>query len=195
LKRFERALHLCKVFGTPNIRIFSYYPPDDGKVDWKQHRSAILERLKRKVAMAEKAGVCLLHENEHRIYGEDPDLVLDLFRSIDSPSFKAAYDPANYVHGGFDPWKGWQMTKQWTVHFHIKDWKHGEHKGVLAGAGQGRIPDVLREAHQAGYQGFATLEPHLLGGGPTGGVTGPELFPKAIAALKSILDSIGAFHA
>src|SRR5438270_5566509 len=25
LERFERAIHLCKVFGTPNIRIFSYY--------------------------------------------------------------------------------------------------------------------------------------------------------------------------
>src|SRR5262245_58831671 len=24
LQRFERALQLCKVFGTPNIRIFSY---------------------------------------------------------------------------------------------------------------------------------------------------------------------------
>src|SRR5271155_1016039 len=25
LKRFERALELCKVFTTPNIRLFSYY--------------------------------------------------------------------------------------------------------------------------------------------------------------------------
>src|SRR6267142_1980617 len=28
LKRFQRAVELCKVFGTPNIRIFSYYPAD-----------------------------------------------------------------------------------------------------------------------------------------------------------------------
>ena len=26
LKRFKRAIELCKVFGTPNIRVFSYYP-------------------------------------------------------------------------------------------------------------------------------------------------------------------------
>src|ERR1700676_651779 len=25
LKRFKRAIHLCKVFDTPNIRVFSYY--------------------------------------------------------------------------------------------------------------------------------------------------------------------------
>src|SRR6266481_8919677 len=27
LKRFQRAIELCKVFETPNIRIFSYYQP------------------------------------------------------------------------------------------------------------------------------------------------------------------------
>src|SRR5436309_15694113 len=32
LQRFERALALCKVFDTPNIRLFSYYPPEGG--DW-----------------------------------------------------------------------------------------------------------------------------------------------------------------
>src|SRR5919108_790681 len=30
LERFERAIHLCKVFGTPNIRIFSYYLTEGG---------------------------------------------------------------------------------------------------------------------------------------------------------------------
>jgi len=32
----------------------------------------------------------------------------------------------------------------------------------------------------------------LLGGGPTGGVTGPELFPKSVAAFKRILEKAGA---
>jgi hypothetical protein len=50
----------------------------------------------------------------------------------------------------------------------------------------------MAEAVAMKYDGFATLEPHLLGGGPTGGVTGPELFPKAVAAFKAILDKAGA---
>ena len=62
----------------------------------------------------------------------------------------------------------------------------------MAGEGQGRIPEVIADAVKLGYTGFATLEPHLLGGGPTGGVTGPELFPKAVAAFKAILDRAGA---
>src|SRR6266480_6886857 len=81
----------------------------------------------------------------------------------------------------------WQMTRPWAVHLHIKDWVKGEERGRLAGTGQGRIAEVLDDAMKAEYDGFVTMEPHLLGGGPTGGQTGPELFPKAATALRKIL--------
>jgi sugar phosphate isomerase/epimerase len=191
LERFRRAVELCKVFGTPNIRIFSYYKPDQG--NWnKDLRAEVVRRLRAKLDLAEKAGVRLLHENEHNIYGDDPERVRDLLDAFPGPSFGAIYDPANYVFGGFDPWKGWQRTRDRTVHFHIKDWVQGEKHGRLAGEGQGRISEVVADAVAMGYDGFATLEPHLLGGGPTGGHTGPELFPKAVAAFKAILDRAGA---
>ena len=189
LKRFERALELCKVFTTPNIRLFSYYKPEG--TTWEQWRPEIIARMTEKVRRAEKAGVRLLHENEHNIYGDDPQRVVDLFESIRSPNFRAVYDAANYVFCGYDPWDGWQRTKTFTSHFHIKDWKAGEAHGSLAGEGQGRIPEVIAEAVKARYDGFATMEPHLLGGGPTGGVTGPDLFPRAVAAFKSIVDKAG----
>ncbi len=196
LKRFQRALELCKVFETPNMRIFSYYlPPDDS---WENWRRDVLDRLWDKLRLAEKAGVRLLHENEYGIYGDDPERVRDLMETVSeqltSPCFGAVYDPANYVFCGFDPWKAWQMTREFTVHFHIKDWVRGEQHGRVAGEGQGRIRDVMADAVAAHYAGFATLEPHLLGGGPTGGVTGPELFPKAVAAYKRILDDLGALY-
>jgi 3-dehydroshikimate dehydratase len=188
-KRFERALELCKVFGTPNIRVFSYYKPED--TAWEQWRGEVLARMGEKVRLAEKAGVRLVHENEHAIYGDSPDRVVDLLRTIESPAFRAVYDAANYVFCGYDPWEGWQKTKGWTAHFHIKDWIAGARHGSLAGEGQGRLPEVMADA-AATYDGFATLEPHLLGGGPTGGVTGPDLFPKAVAAFTAILDRVGA---
>jgi 3-dehydroshikimate dehydratase len=194
LERFKRAIHLCKVFDTPNIRIFSYYLTDDG--DWDDWRREVLDRMWEKCKLADKAGVRLLHENEHRIYGDSPERVSDLMDTVleqfDKPPLGAVYDPANYVFCGYDPWQGWQMTKKWTVHFHIKDWVKGEQHGRLAGEGQGRIADVMAEAAKMNYEGFATLEPHLLGGGPTGGVTGPELFPKAAAAFKKVLEQVGA---
>jgi len=194
LKRFQRAIELCKVFETRNIRIFSYYLPEGG--EWDNWRRDVLDRMFDKARLAEKEGVRLIHENEHRIYGDDPNRVKDLMETVqeqvDRKCFGAVYDPANYVFCGFDPWQAWQTTKQWTVHFHIKDWVHGETHGRLAGEGQGRIADVMADAVAMKYDGFATLEPHLLGGGPTGGVTGPELFPKAVAAFKAILDQVGA---
>lgn len=193
LKRFQHAIELAQRFGTPNIRVFSYYPADDGR-PWADHRASVLERMQIKTELAAKAGLRLIHENESRIYGEDPIRVLDLFRSIENPVLTAAYDPANYVHGGYDPLNAWEMTKQYTAHLHIKDWVHGQEKGVLTGAGQGRIAEVMADAFKLGYRGFATLEPHLLGGGPTGGVTGPDLFPKAIDAFVNVLDKLGYPH-
>ncbi len=193
LKRFERAVELCKVFGTPNIRIFSYYPPEG--TDWNQvadqHEQEVFDRLAAKVRVAEKAGLRLLHENEHRIYGDSPERVKRLFEKVPSHALRAVYDAANYVFCGFDPLQGWELTKDVTAHFHIKDWVAGQDHGCLAGEGQGRWPVVLNDEVARKFDGFATLEPHLIGGGPTGGVTGPELFPKAVVALKVILERAG----
>ena len=148
LKRFRRALELCKVFGTGNIRVFSYYLPEHG--EWDNWRRDVLDRTWETLKLAEKAGVRLVHENEHRIYGDSPERVEDLMRTVleqvDEGCFGAVYDPANYVFCGYDPWDGWQRTKEWTVHFHIKDWIAGQPHGCLAGTGQGRIPDVMAEA-------------------------------------------------
>lgn len=194
LKRFHRAIELCKVFGTKNIRIFSYYPPGEGH-DWNglgaKWEKQAFDRMAEQVKLAEQHGVRLVHENEHRIYGDSPERVAKLFSTIRSPAFKAVYDAANYVFCGYDPWKGWNDTKAHTVHFHIKDWKTGEQHGSLAGEGHGRWPEVITEAVKTGYTGFATMEPHLLGGGPTGGHTGPELFPKAIEAFRAIVQRAG----
>lgn len=194
LQRFKRAIELCKVFGTNNIRIFSYYPPNNGHdwngVDVSAHQQ-VFDRLGEQTKLAEAAGVRLVHENEHRIYGDSPERVAKLFEVIKSPAFGGVYDAANYVFCGYDPWKGWEMTRDVTVHFHIKDWKTGEQHGSMAGEGHGRWPEALADAVKRGYSGFATMEPHLLGGGPTGGVTGPELFPKAVEAFRTILQQAG----
>ncbi|GIW82303.1 MAG: xylose isomerase [Gemmatales bacterium] len=194
LKRFRRAIELCKVFGTRNIRIFSYYLPENDT--WDKWRDEVMQRMQTKAEIAEQEGVRLLHENEHGIYGDDPKRVVDVMQTVLEQSklehFAAIYDPANYVFCGYDPLEGWRLTKQWTVHFHIKDWIKGEKTARVAGEGHGKIPEIIKDAVADGYDGFATLEPHLLGGGPTGGVTGPELFPKAVEAFKKVLTQAGA---
>ena len=195
LERFQRAIELCKVFDTPNIRVFSYYPPGDA-ADWNgvsaEWEAEVHSRMQRKSVLALGAGVRLLHENEHRIFGDTPERVERLFAMRANEAFLKVYDAANYVFCGYDPWDAWRKTKVGTAHFHIKDWKAGATHGSLCGEGQGRWPEVTAEAVADGYNGFATLEPHLVGGGPTGGVTGPDLFPAAVEAFKRVLERAGA---
>ena len=195
LEKLQRAIHLCRVFETPNIRIFSYYPPEKFDGNWAPYRDEVMKRMRAKVEIAAKAGITLFHENEHRIFGDAPDRLADLYKQFNGPNLKAAFDPANFVYCGYDPLVGWAACKAYTAHLHIKDWKTGEQHGSLPGEGEGQIPTIIADAQKMGYNGFATMEPHLLGGGPTGGVTGPELFPKAVAAFKAILDKAGAKYA
>ena len=200
LDRFKRTVELCGVFGTPNVRVFSYYPPgNDPNFDpknWPTYRDEVVRRMRVKAELAERSRVTLFHENEHRIYGDSPDRVADVIGSVNSPALRAAYDAANYVFCGYDPAEGWERTKRLTAHFHIKDWKKGgpaaghEH-GVIAGTGDGNIPHSIRDAVRMGYSGYAVMEPHLRGGGPTGGVTGPDLFPFAVEAFRKILRDAG----
>jgi sugar phosphate isomerase/epimerase len=201
LDKLKRAIDLCGVFGTKGVRVFSFYPPgNDPNFDpanWPAHRDEVIRRLRAMTELAAKAGVVLFHENEHRIYGDSPDRVADVLKTVNSPALRAAYDAANYVYGNYDPVEGWEKTKAYTAHFHIKDWKRGghaagHHYGVLAGTGDGNVAYSIRDAAKTGYQGYAVMEPHLRGGGPTGGVTGPDLFPCAVEAFRKILRDCGA---
>jgi sugar phosphate isomerase/epimerase len=195
LEKLKRAIELCGVFGTPNIRVFSFYPPDgDFDGNWSPYRQEVLERMSKLADMAAVAQVKLFHENEHRIYGDTPERVLDLLQSVNRPPLRAAYDAANYVYVESDPVRGWDLTKEYTEHIHIKDWKGSgkhEHTGRLAGHGDGQIPYSTADAVKRGYHGFAVLEPHLRGGGPTGGITGPDLFPVAVESFRKILRDVG----
>src|SRR4051812_26941846 len=145
MEKFRRAIDLCKVFGTPNIRVFSYYPPDNFDGNWAPYRDEVLARMTQKCELAAQAGVRLVHENEHRIYGDSPDRVADILSNLRKrfgpEVVGAAYDAANFVFCGYDPWEGWLKSRDWVVHLHIKDWKAGEKHGSIAGEGEGRIPE------------------------------------------------------
>lgn len=195
LLKFERAMELARQFGTGTIRVFSFYPGTGADAaDWPSWRGEVIRRMQVLVEKAAAAGLRLVHENEHRIYGDSPERVGDLLRSVDSPALAAVHDPANYVYCGYDPWLGWLQTRDRVRHLHIKDWVNGEKHGRVAGAGQGRVRDTLADAVRRGYVGFAVLEPHLLGGGPTGGVTGPEFFPGAVSSLRGLIEDVGGIE-
>jgi sugar phosphate isomerase/epimerase len=185
LDRFKIALDAAAYFGAPLIRIFSYYPPEEGG-DMRPHRDEVLRRMGAKVDLVRDLPVTLVHENEVRIYGEKGRQCLDLMQAIDSPKLRSAFDFANFVQAGEHPRDNWPLLKPYTIHLHIKDAKMGTGRVVPAGQGDGEIEAILVDAYRGGYRGFLSLEPHLAKHEQFSGFSGPELFKVAVDALKEL---------
>ncbi|MHC4631781.1 MAG: sugar phosphate isomerase/epimerase family protein, partial [Planctomycetota bacterium] len=115
--------------------------------------------------------------------------------TINSPRLRLVYDPANFVWGEKitdNVKRCWPVMKPYVVHIHIKDWKLGaKDVGSIPGEGDGQIKELLAELAAMDYDGCLTMEPHLQAGGQFGGSTGPELFSKAIAAVRNIAAGVG----
>jgi 2-C-methyl-D-erythritol 2,4-cyclodiphosphate synthase len=125
------------------------------------------------------------------IYGEKAAHCADIHQTVRSTKLKAAFDFANFIQAGEDPWVNWPMLKPSTVHFHIQDAVKGTGPVVPAGQGDGHIGAILKDAYASGYRGFLSLEPHLLVAGHSSGVTGPELFATAVTALRQLCGLCG----
>ena len=46
LDLLKRAIEVAGMFGTPNIRIFSYYPPETWDGNWAPQRNEVLRRMR-----------------------------------------------------------------------------------------------------------------------------------------------------
>jgi len=193
LDKFKHAVDLALFLETPFIRMFSYYAPE-GK-DINDYREQVMERMAAKVEVLADADVTMVHENEAHIYGHTADNCVDLVKAIDSPKLRLVYDPANFVWGEKmtnNVEVCWPVMKPYVVHIHIKDWKIGAAEvGSIPGEGDGQIKELLTELAAINYEGCMTMEPHLQKGGQFGGTTGPELFSKAIAAVREIAAEVG----
>ena len=190
--RFRIAVDAAEFFGSPFIRVFSYYPPGgEGKGPIEPHREEIMRRFRAKVDYIKDRPVTMVHENEKGIFGDTYRRCADLMETIDSPKLRFAFDFANFIQSGDDPLRNWPGLKPFVVHIHIKDAVAGSGKVVPAGQGDGKIGPILIDAYQSGYRGFVSLEPHLKVAGHSHGETGPELFKVAADALKTLCRQIG----
>jgi 3-dehydroshikimate dehydratase len=186
LQRFERAMDLADFYQAPRIRIFSFYiPPGDEPAS---HREEVIQRMAELARRAEARGMTLFLENEKGIYGDTATRVADILETVNSPALRHAFDPANYVEVRQPIDEAWARLRHLVSHFHVKDYDAKLERNVPAGAGDGLIPRLLQEAVDAGYDGFAVLEPHLTIAGLSSGFTGPERFAEAADALKAILN-------
>ena len=193
LDRFRLAMDLAEFHATPNVRVFSFYLPEGNAPS--HHRDEVVSRMTEMTRMAEGRGLTLFLENERGIFGDTAARVLDLLEAVDSPSLVSAFDPANFLDVGQDVGEAWSTLKARVKHFHVKDFDPETKAHVPAGRGAGRIAELVADAVSRGYDGFCTLEPHLIVAARSHGFTGPERFGEAAEALKSELDRVGVRYA
>jgi len=195
LARLDRCIEIARRFDAPFIRVFSFYPMPARPVE--DSGAAVRQRV---AAMADRVagtGITLLHENEKGIYGDTPQRCHELLDAVDSPSLRAAWDPANFVQVGVDrPFDtGFAMMRPHLAYVHVKDARSGSGEVVPAGAGDGQVRQLLTALRDDGFDGFFSLEPHLARAGAHGGFSGPELFTVAHDAFTALLDDLHvAYH-
>jgi len=197
LRRLDRAIELAQVFQTPYIRVFSFYPPGHGKAqdainrpstpDQAAWRDAVLARLRALTGRAGAADITLLHENDGGTYGESIKGCVDILKNVADSHLQAVLDPANYIQCHQTPYPdAYEQVRPWLGYVHVKD-ALADGKVVAAGEGVARWPELLRRLRADGYDGFFSLEPHLIAMGQYGGFSGPDLFRHASQSLQNLL--------
>ncbi len=189
VSRLSRAIRAAHALGTTNLRIFSFYfagrQPEAVRDD-------VLVRMRALADLAERDGVTLLHENEKDIYGDVPARVLDIVESVGSPALRLAWDNANYVQCGVRPFTdGWEQLAPYVDYLQVKDALAADSSVVPAGEGDGELLQTLTALRDAGYSGYASLEPHLSDVTSLGGFSGPAAFGRAGRAFRTLTDQIG----
>ncbi len=189
-KRLERAIHVAHVLEARYIRAFAFWHPKDGSPDDALDEAA--RRLKKMAALAEAGDVVLILENDSELLCDTPERCRALLERVDSPHLRAAFDFANYVREGVDPFtRAWPLLADYVGYVHIKDMRVADMQEVPSGEGDGQMEPIFGALKTRGYHGFMTLEPHLAASGRFDGFTGPDLFDKAANALKTLLDKTG----
>ena len=196
IEKFKHTLELSHVLGAQNIRLFSFYMPEDK--DPAIFKNEVIDRMGVFCDVAKGCDVSLCHENETGIYGDNVAHCLEILQA--HPALRCVFDPAHFVQCGEDTVKAWEQLSPYIHYMHIKD-AAANGDIVPAGTGIGQIPELLKRYREMGGTAI-TLEPHLsefagLSGleragekSQVGGLnfaSQEEAFAAGVAALKAIL--------
>jgi sugar phosphate isomerase/epimerase len=193
LVRFQRALHVASLLDAPYIRLFSFFIPKGQEPG--RHRDEVLARMAALAAAAKGHDVVLLHENEKQIYGDNPQRCLDIIESVGSPQLRVAWDPANFVQGGVQPFTdGYHLLRPYLDYLHVKDAVMATAEVVPVGEGDGQVSQTLAALKEDGFDGFFSMEPHLGEAGKMGGFSGADLFTRTTRAFTQMLDAQGVTY-
>lgn len=199
-EKFKHVLKIAQLLNVKYVRVFSFFLK---KEDKKKHETVILEKMQNFIKEAEKLDVVLLHENEKGIYGDDVESCIKLVETVSSEKFRLIFDPANFVQVGLSPLEAFENLKKHVEYIHLKDAKYSSGENVLIGTGDGEILELLKELKKDKFEGFLSLEPHLINfsvlrsleqeeveGKKTQFKNGEEAFGKSLETLLEMIKKI-----
>jgi sugar phosphate isomerase/epimerase len=178
----RQSIVAAKALGAPSVNTyFGANPARTPEESLVAYREAILPL----VELAEKQGIFITLENEFEPSGHDvtrrAEWVQNIMEAINSPSFKANFDPCNFYFAGEEPYPyAYEMLKGHIGYVHLKDgmkynpklspspgegflWKDlsGEYVCCSMGIGAINFEALLGRIARSGYTGYLGLEPHV----------------------------------
>ncbi|MDR3264092.1 MAG: sugar phosphate isomerase/epimerase [Clostridiales bacterium] len=156
LKQLEELVKIAVLTDCKYIRCFSFFVGKNA--DYAALSGKVFEKFYGFVKAVEGTDITILHENEKKIFGDTPERALSLFHAVNHPQMKLCYDASNYIQCKADAWRAYEMTREYTAYYHMKDCENGVE--VPLGTGQGRIREIVADLVKREYDGFLTLEPH-----------------------------------
>jgi 3-dehydroshikimate dehydratase len=190
--QFRHAVDLAETFQCGYVRIFSFYPPQGGKIE--DHADEVIRRLEAMADCVSRRPVTLALENETHIFGDTPSRCGQLMAALAGRKVTMAFDPANFISIDQVPVfeHCWVPLRKYVGYFHMKDGvRRPAWHAVPVGQGEGDCERILREVADTDYNGFLALEPHLSRAGQFSGFTGPEMFVVAARALQELCAKAG----
>jgi len=164
-KEIEEVLpetfRLAKLFDSNMVIVFGVQRSDKDQPEDEDKVVAIFQQV---AQMAEKEGITIAVENEPGFWCDDGKGTAHILERVNSPFFKANWDPANAIGTPEIPYPdGYEALKKWIVNVHIKDTVKGAllecvpvGKGVVDWPGQ--IKAILNDKPVE----HMTIETHCL---------------------------------
>ncbi len=157
----EQSFRLARFFGTPKVRIFSYWRVEDPEKAYPM----VAERLRKAAQLASRNDILLVLENEMSCNVGTGKELGRILRDINSPHLRGNWDPGNAVMLGETPYPdGYNAVRGLFPHMHVKDARKNAKTGKLewapVGGGIIDFKGQFAALKQDRYQGTMSLETH-----------------------------------
>jgi sugar phosphate isomerase/epimerase len=173
----KRAIPRMQRFGTKYIRIMSCPHDADAGIPEDEHKRETFRRIKELAKMADDGGVVMVHEHGGTMWThDDPDRMIELYDTVDSPGFALLFDMANFgePNQGEKSWEAYQKIKDKVQYVHLKDRVDAD---TCTWIGEGIIPvrKLLKAMVDDGYDWFVSMEAHIAAVHHIGTRSSPEV--------------------